>query len=66
MKAILEFDLPEDEYQHTCAVRAQDLNLALYDIDQLLRSKLKYEDGKVTPEFLEDLRMRIQTVIVEE
>lgn len=42
MKAILEFELPEDETQHLAAVKAMDWALALYDVDVWLRNSLKY------------------------
>lgn len=38
MKAILEFDLPEDLIEYTKANKAQDYFLALYDICEQLRS----------------------------
>lgn len=45
-KAILEFDLtdPDDLASHMRAVKSLDLALALWDIDQHLRSKLKYDE----------------------
>jgi hypothetical protein len=46
MKAILEFNLPEDSEEHQVAVKARDLYLALWDIDQWLRGKVKYSEGK--------------------
>lgn len=45
-KAILEFDLNEqdDVEAHKRAVKSLDLVIALWDIDQYLRSLLKYGD----------------------
>ena len=44
MKAILEFNLPEDEEQFDAANRGMDWALVAWDVDQLLRNKLKYEE----------------------
>jgi hypothetical protein len=44
MKAILEFDLldPEDRIEHQRMLKSTDLQVALWDISQVLRSKVKY------------------------
>ena len=44
MKAILEFDLPEDKEEFDVASKGMDWALLAWDIDQLLRNKLKYSD----------------------
>lgn len=41
-KAILEFNLPEDVYEHCQAVHAHDAWQALYEIDSRLRQLLKH------------------------
>lgn len=46
MKATLEFNLPEDREEHQVAVHSVDLYLSLWDIDQWLRGKVKYSEGK--------------------
>lgn len=45
-KAILEFDLnePSDVEAHKRAVKSLDLCLALWDIEQYLRSQTKYNE----------------------
>ena len=46
MKAIIEFEFPDDQEQYQMANDASKMYLALWDIKQLLRSKLKYNpDG---------------------
>ena len=47
MKAILEFDLSnyEDKYQHRRAVNATEAYLAIYEILELLRRCVRYEQG---------------------
>lgn len=43
MKAILEFNLPEEMESHNDALKGADYKYSLRDIDQFLRNKLKYE-----------------------
>jgi hypothetical protein len=45
MKAILEFDLPDEQHEHKLAIDGQKWSCAMWDIDQHLRSILKYEDN---------------------
>ena len=52
MKAILEFNLPEDQEQYDIANNASRMYLALWDIKQLLRSKLKYNPDGLNTEQL--------------
>lgn len=42
MKAILEFQLPEDSEYFECASKATDLYFVLWDLDQYLRATIKY------------------------
>ena len=42
MKAILEFDLPEEEYEFNRAVQSKNLSGAMLDIEHQLRSWYKY------------------------
>ena len=42
MKAILEFNLPEDQIEFDTACKAADYKLILSDLDEQLRSFLKY------------------------
>jgi len=44
MKAILEFNLPADEEQFIVTSKSMDWALLVWDLDQLLRKKLKYGD----------------------
>jgi hypothetical protein len=62
MKAKLEFDLdnPDDKEQFVVASTAQDWYMALYDLDQQLRTYLKYgHDFKSADDALEDLREKL-------
>lgn len=60
MKAILEFDLPEDEDLHQCHVQSVNLTLAvwtfLYDD---LRSVIKYSDDDKKAEIYEEVRDKL-------
>ena len=42
MQAVLKFDLPEDQDNFTAASHGMDYALTCWDIDQKLRSWLKY------------------------
>ena len=42
MKAILEFNLPEDNYEHETAVNAGKWKSVVYEITERLRSRIKY------------------------
>jgi hypothetical protein len=50
MKAILEFDLldPEDRIEHQRMLKSTDLQVALWDISQVLRSKVKYAPDDIS------------------
>lgn len=44
MKAILEFNLPEESVEHLLALRGDAYKYALDDMDNYLRTRLKYEE----------------------
>lgn len=44
MKAILEFDLPEDSREHQASVNGIKYQGAIWDFDQWLRSEMKYKE----------------------
>ena len=46
MKAILEFELPEDREEYVAASRGMEWALLVLDIDQFIRNKIKYEQDK--------------------
>ena len=43
MKAILEFDLPDDHYEHKAAIEGIKYMCVLTELDEWFRSKLKYD-----------------------
>ena len=60
MKVKFEFQLPEDQEEYQYVVDAEKMYGALYDIKQLIRSKLKYNPDGLTDielkqwEFIQD------------
>jgi len=53
MKAIIEFELPQDQDEYKMANDASKMYLALWDIKQLFRSTLKYNPAGLSTEQLE-------------
>lgn len=43
MKAILEFDLPEDNHDFQAAINGNNYRSCIWDFNQLLRSEMKYK-----------------------
>jgi hypothetical protein len=46
MKAILEFNLPEDQDDHNYALSGIDALLVIHDLENEIRSKLRYDAGE--------------------
>ena len=44
MKAVLKFNLPEDEHEFYCANKGKDMFVVLWRIEQELRKLYKYEE----------------------
>ena len=59
MKAILEFNLPDDNYEHMRAVHCNQAWHSLYEIDSICRNLLKY--GGDTYKTTEELAQAIRT-----
>ena len=67
-KAILEFNLPEEQTEFKTACQATDLKLVIYDFDNHLRSLYKYADAGMTDEehkLLEVLREKLNDLLQE-
>lgn len=60
MKATLEFNLPEDDHEFRVASSAQELASALWDVEQLLRSAVKY--GRDPLATIQECRSRIAEI----
>ena len=50
MKAILKFNLPEDDYDYKLANNAQKMHTVLWEMSQWLRSKVKYAPDDMSEE----------------
>jgi len=46
MKAILEFNLPEDKEEFDVASKGMDWALLVWHIDEFIRNKIKYEQDR--------------------
>jgi hypothetical protein len=53
MKAMIEFELPEDQEEYQKANNANKMYMALWEIRQLFRSTLKYNAAGLNDEQLE-------------
>ena len=68
MKAILEFELPDDQEAFAAATKASDLLFALNSISNELRSRAKYghgDDAKYFQEFREWMHQEVPDSIWE-
>ena len=69
MKAILEFNLPEEEEQFSAANKGMDWALLNWDIEQYIRNRLKYQTEKLdtssAQEELELLREKLYDIMAE-
>lgn len=62
MKAVLEFDLPNDNQEFKHASKALDYYIALGDIENIIRNFLKYNNDKTLKDaiiVLDSIRSRI-------
>jgi hypothetical protein len=64
MKAILEFDLPEDRSEFEIANKANDLHSALTDLYNEMRNCLKHTDGPIEREKIEYWKAIINGVLL--
>ena len=65
MKAILEFNLPEDEEEFNVAAKSMDWALLAWDIDQSIRSLLKYHPEEYDTKTLEHIKEEILNIMEE-
>ena len=67
MKATLTFNLPEEEHEYTNAVEGAKMRSILWDVDQWLRAKMKYEelsDGQF--DAFKETRDHLRRLLIEE
>ena len=67
MKAILEFNLPEDQPEFNNAIKGGDWKHVCWQMDQLLRKELKYNDDNsdYKIEVLEKVREELNGFMIE-
>ena len=66
MKAILEFELPADKENFDASAKGMDWAIVAWDLDQLLRKKLKY--GDLLPNTraeLEEIRNTLNEMLID-
>ena len=69
MKAILEFELPEDKEEFDAASKGMDWAILAWDIDQYIRNRLKYQvekfDTLSAKKELEFLREALNEMLID-
>lgn len=68
MKAILKFDLPDDQDEYVMATQASAMHSVLWDMDQWLRSQTKYAPDDIsddTFEAFELCREKLREIVYE-
>jgi hypothetical protein len=56
MKATLEFNLPEESDEHLNALQGLSWQMVLFEIDQELRSTVKYDDSEQDADYAQKIR----------
>ena len=51
-KAILEFNLPEEQNEFEVATNATKYYIVLHNIDRILRNKIKYANDDVSDDYI--------------
>ena len=69
MKAILEFELPEDKENFDASAKGMDWAIVAWDIDQYIRNRLKYQTEKLdtlsAKKELEFLREALNEMLID-
>ena len=66
MKATIEYNLPEDEFEFNCAVKSTKMYFALTEIKEELRAIWKYEELKENQfEMVERIREKFFEILLE-
>lgn len=67
MKAILEFNLPEDNHDFQAAINGNNYRSAIWDYDQWLRSEMKYSElTNETYKAYETCRKELRKILEED
>ena len=69
MKAILEFELPEDKEEFDAASKGMDWAIVAWDMEQYIRNRLKYQTEKLdtlsAKKELEFLREALNEMLID-
>ena len=66
MKATIEYNLPDDEFEFNCAVKSTKMYFALTEIKDELRAIWKYEELKENQfEMVERIREKFFEILLE-
>lgn len=66
MKATIEYNLPDDEFEFNCAVKSTKMVFALTEIKDELRAIWKYEELKENQfEIVERIREKFFEILLE-
>ena len=68
MKAILEFDLPEEQPEFDNAVNGGKWSIVAWELDQHLRSQLKHNDKLTEKQYdaLQEVRDKLWEIVNED
>jgi hypothetical protein len=67
MKATITFTLPEENHEYRNAIEGEKMRVILWDVDQFLRAKMKYEelsDGQY--DAFKETREHLRRLLIEE
>ena len=67
MKATITFTLPKEEHEYRSAIEGEKMRVILWDVDQFLRAKMKYEelsDGQY--DAFKETREHLRRLLIEE
>ena len=67
MKATITFTLPDEEDEYRNAIEGAKMRVILWDVDQFLRAKMKYEelsDGQY--DAFKETREHLRRLLIEE
>jgi hypothetical protein len=67
MKAILEFNLPEESYEYNAAREGTKYRGVLWELEQWMRAKLKFEDlSDGAYDAIKETREQLQALLQDE
>ena len=67
MKATITFTLPDEEHEYRNAIEGAKMRVILWDVDQFLRAKMKYEDlSDGQYDAFKETREHLRRLLIEE